>query len=186
MLELWNTFFCFFIPGIIGFGGGPGSIGIIQNQAVVNYNFVTSSQFNQLLGLCQALPGPIATTLAFSIGYVNFGMLGGIIATIGIILPSIIIIILLYTFLVKNKDDYRVKRISKFIIPLVIALFTQVVFSFFLQSFADIDGNIHTIILILISFVAYALPYIAPKKFKYDIHPLFIIVFSMLYGYFII
>lgn len=186
MTSFIDLFFCFLIPGLLGFGGGPGSIGIIQAQTVTNYGFLDISQFNQILGITQALPGPIATKLAFAIGFVKLGFLGGVVATIAIMIPSIILIIFLYSFLVRNKSDYRAKRISKYIMPVVIALFVKITYDFFAQSFGDIDNNIHVVILFIISFITLGLPYVAPDKFKYNIHPLFLIIFSMVYGYFII
>lgn len=85
-----DIFLAFFIPGIIGYGGGPASIPLIENQVVSTYGWMTTAQFSDTLALANALPGPIATKLAGYIGYEQGGVLGAVIALFATVGPSLI------------------------------------------------------------------------------------------------
>ncbi len=176
MSELLRVFLAFFIPGVIGFGGGPASMAIINTTVVDTFSLVSQSEMNVIISFSNALPGPIATLLALGVGYYSAGIIGGIVAIIGIVAPSCIVIILLYNFLMKRKDDYRVKRISKYIVPLIIVLFIQISLNFLIQSFVSMNNSYMTIMIIIISAIAII---------KLKIHPAFMIFGSMILGYFV-
>jgi chromate transporter len=64
-LVLWaNLFWGFFQVGVLGFGGGPGSVGIIQAVTVESYRWLTPDEFAQVLAVGNSLPGPLATKMA--------------------------------------------------------------------------------------------------------------------------
>ena len=58
-----EIFLAFFIPGIIGYGGGPASIPLIENQVVSTYGWMTTAQFSDTLALANALPGQLQRNL---------------------------------------------------------------------------------------------------------------------------
>ena len=62
----WQIFLAFFIPGIVGYGGGPASIPLIEHEVVDRYGWLTVQEFSEVLALGNSLPGPIATKLAGS------------------------------------------------------------------------------------------------------------------------
>ena len=70
-----QIFFAFFIPGILGYGGGPASIPLIEHEVVDQYEWMTTSEFSEVLALGNALPGPIAPKMAGYIGYDIGGIL---------------------------------------------------------------------------------------------------------------
>ena len=61
-----EIFLAFFIPGIVGYGGGPASIPLIEYEVVERYGWLTVDEFAEVLALGNALPGPIATKMAVS------------------------------------------------------------------------------------------------------------------------
>ncbi len=61
MMLYWNIFLAFLIPGILGYGGGPASIPLIENEVVQRYEWMTVQEFSEVLALGNSLPGPIAT-----------------------------------------------------------------------------------------------------------------------------
>lgn len=61
MMIYWEIFLAFFIPGILGYGGGPASIPLVENEVVHRYGWLSVSEFSEVLALGNALPGPIAT-----------------------------------------------------------------------------------------------------------------------------
>ncbi len=105
MLDLWYLFLAFLIPGILGYGGGPASIPLIEHEVVKNYEFLTTTEFGEILALGNALPGPIATKLAGYIGYHVAGTPGAIVALIATIVPSLVAMILLLGLIMKFKDS---------------------------------------------------------------------------------
>lgn len=64
LLDLWYLFLAFFIPGIVGYGGGPAIIPLIEIEVVQRYEFMTRQEFGEVLAMGNALPGPIATKMA--------------------------------------------------------------------------------------------------------------------------
>lgn len=60
----WQLFLAFFIPGILGYGGGPASIPLVEHEVVENYEWMTTQEFSEVVALGNSLPGPIATKMA--------------------------------------------------------------------------------------------------------------------------
>ena len=167
-----EIFLAFFIPGIIGYGGGPASIPLIENQVVSTYGWMTTAEFSDTLGLANALPGPIATKLAGYIGYEQGGILGAFIALFATVGPSLILMIALLSLLYRHRDSPRVKRLSSFVLPAIAVLMANLTFNFFAPSIEGISW-IPTIIIAVVS-------YFALEKFK--VHPALVIVVGLLVG----
>ena len=88
--------------GFFGFGGGYAMLSLIQNEVVVQNAWMTNAEFTDIVAISQMTPGPIAINSATYVGY-TVGMdkydiwgalLGGFIATLGLVLPSVIIILI--------------------------------------------------------------------------------------------
>ena len=124
MLIYWLLFFEFFKIGLFTIGGGYAMIPLIR-QVVLKYNWATENEFYNFLGVCESTPGPIAVNMATYIGSTQGGILGSILATLGVVLPSFIIIILIAAILknlVKNKYFQAFLNGVK---PVVIGLITS-------------------------------------------------------------
>ena len=167
-----EIFLAFFIPGIIGYGGGPASIPLIENQVVSTYGWMTTAEFSDTLALANALPGPIATKLAGYIGYEQGGILGAFIALFATVGPSLILMLALLSLLYRYRDSVRVKRLSSFVLPAIAILMANLTFNFFSTSIEGISW-IPTIVIAVVS-------YFALEKFK--VHPALVIVIGLLVG----
>src|SRR6476619_7094928 len=99
MIIYWKIFLAFFIPGIVGYGGGPSSIPLVENEVVGRYGWLTVSEFSEVLALGNSLPGPIATKMAGYIGYDVAGIPGSLVAIFATVAPSLILMIVLLGFL---------------------------------------------------------------------------------------
>ncbi|MBD8069470.1 chromate transporter [Bacillus sp. PS06] len=168
----WQLFLAFFIPGIIGYGGGPASIPLVENEVVSNYGWLTVSEFSEVLALGNALPGPIATKMAGYIGFQEAGVLGAIVATFATVAPSLILMIGLLGILYKFKDSPKVKRMTNYIRPTIGVLLGIMAYNFFAESYVS-AGLVQTIILIVAS-------YLLMEKWK--VHPAYVIVGALVYG----
>ncbi|MBU5195311.1 chromate transporter, partial [Vibrio cholerae] len=92
-------FLAFFRVGILGYGGGPSSIPLVKKEVVDKYKWMTDDEFSDVLALGNALPGPIATKMAGYIGWQVKGVFGMINAIIASVVPTILLMIVLLTFL---------------------------------------------------------------------------------------
>src|SRR3954452_14120657 len=110
-----QIFLAFFIPGIVGYGGGPASIPLIEHEVVDRYGWMTTSQFSEVLALRNSLPGPIATKMACYIGFEVGEVLGSVIALFATVAPSLILTFILLSILYRYKDPAPHKSVSKFV-----------------------------------------------------------------------
>ena len=94
-MILFTLFIEFFKIGLFTIGGGYAMIPLVK-ETVLNYNWLSESEFYDFIGICESTPGPIAVNMATYVGSTQGGILGSICATLGVILPSFIIIFAIY------------------------------------------------------------------------------------------
>lgn len=95
MKVLFDMFWTFAKVGVMTFGGGYAMLPILQREVVDNKGWATEEELMDYFAIGQCTPGVIAVNTATFIGHKNKGILGGIIATLGVVFPSLIIIFLL-------------------------------------------------------------------------------------------
>ncbi|MDQ0157109.1 chromate transporter [Robertmurraya andreesenii] len=168
----WKIFLAFFIPGILGYGGGPASIPLIENEVVDRYGWLTVNEFSEVLALANALPGPIATKMAGYIGFQQAGFLGATVAIFATVGPSLILMLGLLGILMKHKDSPRVKRMTTLIRPVIAVLLGVMTYDFFFSAYEGV-GIWQTLFLGVGS-------YILMEKMK--VHPAYVIAGALVYG----
>ena len=99
MKELWELFIVFAKIGGFTFGGGYAMLPILQREVVENRNWATSEELMDYYAIGQCTPGIIAVNTATFIGYKRKGIIGGIVATIGCVFPSLVIIMIIAAFI---------------------------------------------------------------------------------------
>ena len=92
-MEYLLFFLTFFKIGLTSFGGGYGMISIIR-ETVLNNGWLSEEAFLNMIAVCESTPGPIAINMATFIGSTKYGLIGSILATLGVVLPSFIIILI--------------------------------------------------------------------------------------------
>lgn len=116
-----TLFLEFFKMGLFTFGGGYAMIPLIE-ETVLKYGWLTEARFSEMLGVCESTPGPVAINMATYIGSVQGGLLGSLIATLGVVLPSFVIILLIAAIL-KNFTNHPIfKGFVRGVQPVVIGL----------------------------------------------------------------
>ena len=90
--SLFRLFLSMFKIGLFTFGGGYAMINLLDNEFVNNKKWINSDEFLDLVAIAESTPGPIAINCSTHIGYKREGILGAIAATIGMCLPSFVII----------------------------------------------------------------------------------------------
>ena len=99
MSLLLNLFLTFAKIGLFTFGGGYAMISLIENQCVERKKWLTHDEMMNITVIAESTPGPIAINCATFVGYKQAGLVGSLIATLGIVLPSFIIIYVISMFL---------------------------------------------------------------------------------------
>ena len=99
MKELINLFKAFAKVGVLTFGGGYAMLPILQREIVEKNNWATDEEIMDYYAIGQCTPGVIAVNTATFIGQKNKGVIGGIVATLGVIFPSIVIITIVAAFI---------------------------------------------------------------------------------------
>lgn len=90
--RLWQLFSSFFRIGLFTFGGGLAMIPLIQRETVESRGWVTDDDILEIIAIAESTPGPIAVNAATFIGHRVAGILGSVCATLGVVLPSFLII----------------------------------------------------------------------------------------------
>lgn len=139
VLEL---FWEFFKIGLFAVGGGAATLPFLMDLAEKK-PWYTMEQLTNLIAISESTPGPLGLNMATYAGYHALGIWGGAVATLGLVFPSVIIIILIAKFLENfNKNPY-VQAAFRGIRPAVTALIGVAVFSLCKVSlFVEADGGI--------------------------------------------
>lgn len=167
-----HIFWAFFIANLLGYGGGPATIPLIQNEVVNHYQWMSLSEFGDVLAIGNALPGPIATKMGGYIGYEVGGILGAIVALIATILPSSLAVILLFKFVNLFKGSPKVSLMTKSVQPIIAILLAVMAYQFFLTAYEN-SGVLHLLLLAAASYFALS---------KIKMHPSLVIVCALVYG----
>ena len=121
MASLLQIFLVFAKIGAFTIGGGYAMIPLIQNE-IVRRGWLTEEDFPDIVALSQTAPGLLAVNISIFVGYKLRGTKGSIVATLGSILPSFLIILIIAIVAVGYQDNPTVIRIFKGIRPVVVAL----------------------------------------------------------------
>lgn len=122
MIDLFLLFVEFFKIGLFTIGGGVASLPLIETLVVNNHNWLSYEEFSHLVVISEMTPGPIAVNASTFVGNKMFGIIGGIVATAGVILPSLIIVIVLAKIYLKYKNIKTVNSILNGLRPTVVGL----------------------------------------------------------------
>ena len=120
-----NLFLTFLKIGVFSFGGGYAMLSLISQEVVIKNKWLTMGQFTDIVAISQVTPGPIAVNAATYVGYTaTNSVLGAIMATLGVIFPSIVIMLILMKLVARYKHldfvDYAFKGLRIVVIGLML------------------------------------------------------------------
>ena len=176
--------------GLFTFGGGYSMIPLIEEVAISKGWVENSEQLTNFIALSESTPGPFAINIATFIGEQNGGIFGALCATVGVILPSFVIILLLTIILNKVMNNRFVKGALKGVRPVVLALIAATAITLFVKivlgngfnlTYSNHDINFDRAslaLLILLSLVSY----LYKKAMKKSLNPLLILLLSGICG----
>lgn len=137
-MKLLELFLIFFKIGAFTIGGGYAMIPLIEEEIVDKRNLMKREEFLDAIAIAQASPGPIAVNVAIFIGRKVRKTLGSIICTLGVALPSFLIILVVSMFFAEVRDNEKVEGVFKGIKPAVAGLMAASVYRMFKS--ANLDG----------------------------------------------
>lgn len=108
-MSLMHLFFIFFYIGLFAIGGGLVAATFMQQILVEQYQLLSAEKFYSMLAISESTPGPIGINLATYIGMELYGLVGAIVTTLGEILPSLVVIMIIARFFSRFQDKPLVK-----------------------------------------------------------------------------
>lgn len=126
MNQVFLLMFEFFKTGLFAIGGGPATIPFLMDMAE-KYPWFTMQELSDMIAISESTPGPIGINMATYAGYKTLGTFGGILSTLALVFPSIVIIIIIAKFLDGFHENRTVKAVFAGIRPAVTALIAAAV-----------------------------------------------------------
>lgn len=166
-----TLFLTFFEIGAVSFGGGYGMISLIREK-VLSFGWMTEDELLNVIAVAESTPGPIAVNMATFVGAKEAGVFGSLMATLGVVLPSFIIILIIAS-LIKNLLKYAgVKAFLGGVRPSVVGLILATGITMLISKLSGIDkiGSAFTldvsgvIIFVLLLAIAFVCKTIKKKK----------------------
>lgn len=177
-----KLFLEFFKIGLFTFGGGYAMIPLVK-EAVLTNGWLSENRFYDFIGVCESTPGPIAVNMATYIGSVQGGLLGSIVATLAVILPSFIIILLIASILkkiIKNKYiQYFLSGIKPVVIGLILSTGITLVVKSIGTSFTNFSFDLKGFLIFMIITILYLFTKLVFKK---KINSIILILLSSVLG----
>lgn len=151
MKDLIKLFFIFAKIGAVNFGGGYALLPVLQKELVEKYKWATNEELQDYFAIGQCTPGVISVNVSTFIGYKLKGVIGGIVATLGFLFPSIVIILALAAVL-NNFSQYQIVQDAFAAIRVcVVVLILSAVIKLFKSSIIDIFTFLIFITILLLS-----------------------------------
>jgi len=180
-----QLFYTFFKIGLFGFGGGYAMISMIQGEVVTRHEWLSSNEFTDIIAISQMTPGPIGINSATYVGYsavVNagyshaIGILGSTVATISVVLPSFILMILISKFFLKYQKHPIIASVFEGLRPGVVGLLAAAALVLMNgENFGTYNWQILT------SIILFAGTFIA--SYRYKVNPILLIIICGIIGY---
>ena len=186
-LLFLKLFYTFFKIGLFGFGGGYAMISMIQGEVVTRYGWLSSSDFTDIIALSQMTPGPIGINSATYVGYVavvnagyshSMGVIGSTIATLSVVLPSFILMMLISRFFLKYQKHPAVEAVFTGLRPGVVGLLAAA--ALVLMTGENFGTETPQLIVSIVLFIAVFI-----ASYRYKANPIMLIIGCGALGYLI-
>lgn len=151
--TLLKLFSVFAKIGAFSFGGGYAMLPFIYKELVLKYGWITVKQYSDIIAISQMTPGAVAISYASFIGYKFGGIFGCIAASLGVILPSFIMIVLIASIFKRFYEKNIVKAIFNGIRPGTLGLLAAAAYTITASNVRDLRGTFIFFIALLALFI---------------------------------
>ncbi len=152
MKEYWEYYISWFKMGLFTFGGGYAMLPMIQKEVIEKHHWATEDEVMNYYAIGQCTPGVIAVNTATFIGYKLKGVAGGIVCTLGVISPSVLIITLIAALISNFSDLLIVQKALQGIRVAVCVLMTYSIIKLWKSSVKNIAGIVLCLTVFALSF----------------------------------
>ena len=140
----------FFKTGLLAIGGGLVTIPFLYDLSE-KYNWFSSNELMDMIAVSESTPGPIGVNMATYAGFKTAGVTGGIVATLGLLLPSLIIILIVAHYLKKHSNNLKFDILLKSVRPVALALICSG--GMFIARFVVVDWMSMCLVMIAFMFI---------------------------------
>ena len=176
-----QLFYTFFNIGLFSFGGGYGMLSVIQGEVVTKHGWLTHTEFTDIVAISQMTPGPIGINSATYVGFTavhNAGyselmaVLGSVLASFSVMLPSFILMLLISKFLMKYRKHPSVEAVFSVIRLIVVGLIASA--SLLLMNRENFGSPTNNPLQFAISIALFLLAFVGLKRWK--LSPILLII----------
>lgn len=179
---LFELFITFFKVGVFTFGGGYAMIPLITEEVIKKGWTENASELIDFIAISESTPGPFAVNISTFIGFNQAGVLGAIFASLGVIMPSFLIILFIASVFKKFADNKFVVGFLKGVKPVIVGVIFSVAVKFILKSVFDISiYDLSKISLEWASILIFVIVF-AMTRVKKKIHPIYVVLVSGILG----
>ena len=180
-------FYTFCKIGLFGFGGGYAMLSMIQGEVVTRYNWISASEFTDIIAISQMTPGPIGINSATYVGYTavlnagyneSWAIFGSCIATFAVVFPSFILMVIISRFFLKYQKHPVVEAVFKGLRPAVVGLLAAA--ALVLMNGENFGNDTWQVMVSILLFIG---AFIASLRYK--VNPILLIVICGILGYII-
>ncbi|HHV47170.1 MAG TPA: chromate transporter [Tissierellia bacterium] len=147
MANLIKLFLSFFKIGAFSFGGGYAMLPLMKEIVIDEHHWLVNSEFIDILAISEMTPGPIAINMATFLGYRVGGFLGSVVATTAVVLPSFIIMSLIFHFVNRFKGSPLSDYFFRGIRPVVLGLIASAAVSVAMDAYIDLKAVLISLVL---------------------------------------
>lgn len=176
-----QLFYTFFKIGLFSFGGGYGMLSVIQGEVVAEHAWLTATEFTDIVAISQMTPGPIGINSATYVGFTavsnagysqGMAVLGSLLASLGVMLPSFLLMLLISKFLMKYRKHPSVDMVFSVIRPVVVGLIASA--ALLLMNEANFGSPATSPVQFAISVALFLFAFVGLKRWK--LSPILLIV----------
>lgn len=177
----------FLMIGLFSFGGGYGMLSVIQGEVVTRHAWLTASEFTDIVAVSQMTPGPIGINSATYVGYTAvfnatgseaLAVLGSLTASLAVMLPSIVLMLIVSRFFMKYSKHKRVEDVFRLLRPAVVGLIASA--ALLLMTEENFGSPTDTPLQFWVSVALFIGAFVAMKFFK--VSPILILLLAGVFG----
>jgi len=180
-MTLLNLFLGFLKVGCFAFGGAYAAIPLIR-EVVLSYGWMDDELLSYMIAVSESTPGPIMVNLATYVGTSQAGFLGAMVATVAVVLPSFLIVLLVTAVVSKVIQNRYVQAILRGFKPAMVGIiFATGAWMIFRNLFGSTMGEV-SLKAVIITLILGVLYFGQKKLFKLSISPILLVVISAVLG----
>ncbi len=181
---LLNLLISFLQIGVLSFGGGYAVIPLIQQYVVEQNGWLSMQEFTDIITISQMTPGPVAVNTSTFVGTRVAGLEGAIVATLGCIIPGVLIALLMFQFFTRRRESLVVNDVLQALKAASAGLICSAAATILMLTFLGVSEiTLQGMQFNLAACLVFALCLFGLRKFK--LNPILVIALSGVAGYFI-